>query len=93
MMICISIFSPSLLLVLCVARIGAHMVVFGLVTPLDHPPETTQWVTAWVGGLYILYIYRAVLWVVGWVVEWGHETKNNPICPDPRDKSPKKMRA
>ena len=41
-----------------VARIGAIVVVFGLGTPLDHPPETTQWVTAWVGGLYILYIYR-----------------------------------
>ena len=41
-----------------VARIGATVDVFGLVTPLDHPPETTQWVTAWAGGLYILYIYR-----------------------------------
>ena len=38
------------------ARIGATGDVFGLGTPLDHPPETTQWVTAWVGGiLYIIY--------------------------------------
>ena len=22
---------------------------------------------------------------LGGVVEWGHETKNNPNCPDPRD--------
>ena len=40
------------------AGIGVLSVVFGLGTPLDHPPETTQWVTAWAGGLYILYIYR-----------------------------------
>ena len=37
---------------------GEAGIVFGLGTPLDHPPETTQWVTAWAGGLYILYIYR-----------------------------------
>ena len=40
------------------ARIGENMVVFGLGTPLDHPPETTQWVTAWAGAYYILYINR-----------------------------------
>ena len=35
---------------------GQNWVVLGLGTPLDHPPETTQWVTAWVGGiLYIIY--------------------------------------
>ena len=49
----------SLLLLLCFgARIGTKRVVLGLGTPLDHPPETTQWVTTWAGGLYILYIYR-----------------------------------
>ena len=38
------------------AGIGVSGVVFGLGTPLDHPPETTQWVTAWVGRiLYIIY--------------------------------------
>ena len=62
------------------------MVVFGLGTPLDHPPETTQWVTAWAGGLYILYIYIVeIRGGLGGVVEWGHETKNNHNCPDPRD--------
>ena len=69
------------------ARIGANMIVFGLGTPLDHPPETTQWVTAWAGGLYILYIYRVVM--RGARVRWssgGHETKNNTFCPDPRVK-------
>ena len=62
-----------------------RVVVFGLVTPLDHPPETTQWVTAWAGGLYILYINRRA---DGCRVRWssgGHETKNNNNCPDPRD--------
>ena len=37
---------------------GQKLIVLGLVTPLDHPPETTQWVTAWAGGYYILYINR-----------------------------------
>ena len=41
---------------------GQNLIVFGLVTPLDHPPETTQWVTAWVGGYYILYINRIKRW-------------------------------
>ncbi len=53
-------FSLSLLLLDFILSRGSGQkrVVLGLVTPLDHPPETTQWVTAWVGGLYILYIYR-----------------------------------
>ena len=70
-----------------------RVVVFGLVTPLDHPPETTQWVTAWAGGLYILYIYSSNMGGrVGGRVG-VHETKNIPICHDPRDKSPKEMEA
>ena len=69
------------------------MVVFGLGTPLDHPPETTQWVTAWAGGLYILYIYIVeIRGGLGGVVEWGHETKNNHNCPDPRDNCQKSRR-
>ena len=44
------------LLVVDFARIGKSGVVFGLVTPLDHPPETTQWVTAWVNDSILLYI-------------------------------------
>ena len=34
---------------------GASIIVFGLGTPLDHPPET---VLMWVIGSTILYIYR-----------------------------------
>ena len=52
-----------------VARIGGRVVVFGLGTPLDHPPETNL---MWVGGYTILYIYS-----IRWVVEWGHETKTS----------------
>ena len=63
------------------ARIGENMVVFGLGTPLDHPPETTQWVTAWAGAYYILYINRIKSGGLGGVVEWGHETKNNTVLP------------
>ena len=67
----------------CLSRgSGQTGIVFGLGTPLDHPPETTQWVTTWVGDLYILYIYIVVLW--GARVRWssgGHETKNNTDCP------------
>ena len=55
---------------------GKNGDVFGLVTPLDHPPETTQWVTAWVGGLYILYIYSSAEGCQGKVVEWGPRDQN-----------------
>ena len=64
-----------------IARIGINGDVFGLGTPLDHPPETTQWVTAWVGEYYILYINRIKTGGLGGVVEWGHETKNNHLLP------------
>ena len=68
-----------------VARIGATTVVFGLVTLLDHPPETT---------CFIYFIYNIVLsgplcsnplGGLGGVVEGGPETKNNQCSPDPRD--------
>ena len=72
------------LLMGCLSRgSGQTGIVFGLGTPLDHPPETTQWVTAWVAKSTILYINRSdLLW--GARVRWssgGHETKNNTDCP------------
>ena len=74
------------------ARIGKSGDVFGLVTPLDHPPETTQWVTAWVGGLYILYIYRGDdgVYKGGWS-SGVTRPKTISIFPDPRDKYSEKM--
>ena len=57
------------------------MIVFGLVTPLDHPPETTQWVTAWAGGIYILYIYSSAVGCQGKVVEWGSRDQKQSTLP------------
>ena len=45
--------------------------------PRDHTAVVVDYI-------YIIYI-EAVLWVVGWVVEWGHETKTSHSSPDPRD--------
>ena len=57
--ICIITIVTFTAIFVCMSRgSGAGWVVFGLVTPLDHPPEATQWVTAWAGGYYILYINR-----------------------------------
>ena len=73
--ICLSIYTTVCLVI--VARIGAIMVVFGLGTPLDHPPETTQWVTAW-GGRILYYIYIEAVRCQGKVVEWGSRDQNHP---------------
>ena len=56
MMVDLYYFFPLLFVWYFGARIGTKLIVFGLVTPLDHPPETTQWVTAWVECIiYIIY--------------------------------------
>ena len=64
---------------------GAVLIVFGLVTPLDHPPDYTSQHLY----IYIIYIIRPPcsnpLGGLGGVVEWGHETKNITVNPDPRD--------
>ena len=64
-----------------IARIGIKRVVFGLVTPLDHPPEATFL-------FYIYIIYSSDRCMRGVGVRWssgGHETKTITCCPDPRD--------
>ena len=63
---------------------GAGGIVFGLVTPLDHPPETTQWVTAWVGEYYILYIKRIEMVVSGGWSSGVTRPKTITFAPDPR---------
>ena len=45
------------------------------------------------GILYIYIVYSRVdrdVGGLGWVVEWGHETKNNRCFPDPRENNTKK---
>ena len=75
----------SFFLQIVFARIGITIGCFWSRDPPRPPPRDHM---VWVAGYYILYIYRVVLRVVvGWVVEWGHETRNNRFCPDPRDKN------
>ena len=75
----ITLHFPHILHLALNAWIVMRVVVFGLVTPLDHPPETTQWVTAWVGDIiYIIYIERAMR-CQGKVVEWGSRDQKQPL--------------
>ena len=66
-----SLFSKLFAFLAIVARIGAIGVVFGLVTPLDHPLETPCL-------FYIYIIYSSHRCMRGVWVRWssgGHETK------------------
>ena len=73
----------------CLSRgSGAGSDVFGLVTPTRPPYPYTPHTSV----TTIYYIYIEYTGGLGGVVEWGHETKNNHNCPDPRDNCQKSRR-